>query len=35
MKQKPIQFPNHGMSEFPYYGTSMRKHKQFPGSTLP
>ena len=35
MKQKPVQFPNHGMSEFPYYGTSMGKHRQFPGSALP
>ena len=35
MKQKPIQFPNHGMSEFAYYGTSMGKRRQFPGSTIP
>ena len=35
MKQKPTQFPNHRMSEFPYYGSSMGKHRQFPGSALP
>ena len=35
MKPKPIQFPNHEVSEFPYSGTSMAKHTQFPGSALP
>ena len=35
VKQKFMQFPDDGMSEFPYYGTSMRKHRQFPGSALP
>ena len=29
------QFPNDGMSEFPYSKTRMGKHRQFPGSTLP
>ena len=34
MKQKSIQFPNCGMSEFSCYGTSMEKPRQFPGSAL-
>ena len=34
LNQKPIQFPTSGQSEFPYYGASMGKHRQFPGSTL-
>ena len=34
MKQKSIQFPNCGMSEFSCYGISMRKPRQFPGSAL-
>ena len=35
LKQKSMQFPNHGMSEFPSYGTSMGKHRQFQSSGLP
>ena len=35
VKQKPMQFPNHGMREFPYSRTSMGKHGQFPGSAIP
>ena len=35
VKQKSIQFSNHGMSEFTYHETSMGKHRQFPGSAVP
>ena len=34
MKLKSIQWPNHGMSEFPYYRASMGKYRQFLGSAL-
>ena len=28
-------FPNRRMSEFPCYGKSVRKHRQFPGPAVP
>ena len=34
MKQESVQFPDRGVTEFPYYGTSMGKHMQFAGSML-
>ena len=33
MKQKAIQFPKHGISEFLYHGSSMGKNRQFPRYT--
>ena len=35
MKQESVQFPDCGVTEFPYYGTSTEKHMQFVGSMLP
>ena len=35
MKQESVQFPDDGVTEFPYYGTSMEKHIQFAGSMPP
>ena len=34
VKKKSVQFPNCGMSEFPYYGKRMGKHRQSPRSAL-
>ena len=35
VKYKSAQFPKHGMTEFPYYGTSIGKHRQFADSAVP
>ena len=35
VKQKSMQFPNHGMNEFLYNGTSMERHRHFPDCALP
>ena len=35
VKQKSIPFPKHGKSEFTWYGKSIRRHRDFPYSSLP
>ena len=34
MKLKSVQFPKHGMTEFRYHGTSIKKHRQYASFVL-